>query len=175
MSFDIIIDWKEFKTTFQNHEITMELRPLKRWASLLLTPIGKEARDAAIKAKNRKAQLYNEISGSNPHMSEEEINQRVIATYKKEQSYSVTEDDINFVYKVQEKGEKVFPEHVRNIKGLSVNGAPITNDILCQETVFGPLCISIISELMNRSQLTEQDEKNSAGPQPTRQILDETI
>lgn len=142
MSFDIIIDWEPYTTNFKGHEITMQLRPLKRWASMLLTPIQKKA-FLVLKKKS------NDADGI------------------------VTEDDINFVYEVQTVAEKIFPDHIKNFEGLTVNKLAVTAKLLCEETIFGPLCIDIISELIQRSQLSEQEEKNLNGPQPSPQISDE--
>lgn len=148
MSFDIIIDWEEYETDFKGHEVKMQLRPLKRWASLLLTPIFKVSREAYLENKRKK---------DNAEVEPEKV----------------TEEDINFAFNVQEIAIKVFPDHVRDVTGITVNKQAITVPILCEESAFGPLCIDIVGELAKRSQLTEPEAKNSKGPSGTPTKTDE--
>lgn len=137
MDFDIIIDWELYKTNFKGHEVEMKLRPLKRWASLLLTPIFMRITEFIKTDKKKK------------HKSEAEL---------------VTKDDIDFVYKVQEVAEKIFPVHVKDISGITINKQRIDIKTLCEESAFGPLCMDIVGELAKRSQLPELEVKNSNGP-----------
>jgi hypothetical protein len=158
MSFDIIIDWEEYKTDFRGHEVTMQLRPLKRWASVALTPIFKRSREKFIENEKKKRQIEVEKSeGIEP----------------KNEPEKVTEEEINFAYDVQAVAEKVFPDHVKDIVGITVNKLAITIPVLCEESAFGPLCIDIVGELAKRSNLTEQEEKNSNGPSGTPMKTDE--
>lgn len=125
MSFNLTIDWKPFETDFRGHKITMELRPLKRWATMLLTPIYLEA--ANMKASKKK---------------------------------TVTADEANFSYRIQEIGLKIFPDHVRNLNGLQINNVGITIDDLCDESIFSPIVMEIMGELSTRSQLIDDEVKN---------------
>ena len=156
MSFDIIIDWEEYKTDFRGHEVKMQLRPLKRWASMLLTPIFKRSREVYLENKRKKDKAEN-----NPKEETEKEPEKV------------TEEDINFAYRVQEIAMKVFQDHVKDIVGITVNKEAITIPVLCEESAFGPLCIDIVGELAKRSKLTEPEEKNSNGPSGTPQKTDE--
>ena len=62
MSFNLTIGWKPYEVDFRGHKITMELRPLKRWASMLLTPIYLEAAD--MKANKKKKVTADEANFS---------------------------------------------------------------------------------------------------------------
>ena len=131
MSFDFIIDWEPYTTDFRGHELTMQLRPLKRWASILLTP------------------LYEESA---------------VIEKKKKEKKQFTSEDLNFQYRVQEIATKVFPDHVKDITGITINKQPLTVQTLCDETAFGALCMDIIGELSQRSKLLSDEEKNFNGP-----------
>lgn len=135
MSLDFIIDWEPYKTDFRGHDVTMQLRPLKRWASVLLSSIYEES--AEIEKKKKKKEKF-------------------------------TINDINFQYRVQEVATKVFPDHVKDIVGITINKQPMSVQTLCDETAFSGLCMDIIGELSKRSQLLGDDEKNSDGPSGTQ-------
>ena len=143
-SFNFIIDWQEFTTDFRGHTITMQLRPLKSWASVLLTPI-------YIKSTQKKL---------------EKDAQKKTEENEQDKLKSLTVDDFNFGFEVQKVAAKIFPEHVKDIQGIQVNGQPVTIETLCDESVFATLCMDIIAELSARSQLTEAEEKNSDRPSP---------
>jgi hypothetical protein len=128
MSFNLIIDWQEYTTYFRNHQITMELRPLKSYASVLLVPIFVKSAQTT-KSKKNKADDY-------------------------------TADDLNLTYEVQDIAIKILPEHLRNLEGICVNDAAVTTQMLCEETIFAPLVMDIISELVARSQIGDADVKN---------------
>jgi hypothetical protein len=53
MSYNLTIDWQKYETDFRGHKIEMEIRPLKRWASMLLTPLYLEGAETK-KNKNKK-------------------------------------------------------------------------------------------------------------------------
>lgn len=69
---------------------------------------------------------------------------------------------------LQELAEKIFPEHVRNIENLTVNGNPVKVEELAEESVFCALVGSIISTLSIISSLTTDQAKNSEGLSGTR-------
>jgi hypothetical protein len=157
MSFDIIIDWEPYKTDFNGHEITMELLPLKSWASILLTPIYLKTAQKAKHKKKIELELAREIKISEYNdPGQDKLKRENIKTNIK----NITADDINFAFEVQEIGKKILPVHVRNICGLSVNKLAVTNEMLCEETVFAPLAMDIIAELSSRSQLKPAEAKN---------------
>ena len=124
---DLKIDWQEYRTTFRGQEITMEIRPLKRWANALLTEIYLTAAKEKIDKKKKR---------------------------------ELTQKDIDFAYKMQELGSKIFPDHLRNLSGIKVNGEDITIGILCEESVFSFLAMSILSQMANITAITGNDVKN---------------
>ena len=150
MSFDIIIDWESYETDFKGHEVKMQLRPLKSWASILLTPIYMEMETRVKKIKAAKDE-------------------------KRDISDIMTEDDIKFVYKIQEVAKKVFPDHVKDITGITMNGTPVNAQALCEETFFSYLCMDIIAELGKRTQLDSAEVKNLKGPSITQTNAGENI
>ena len=63
-------------------------------------------------------------------------------------------------FEMQEKAAEIFPNHVRNIQGLTVNnGQPVDVDILTNESVFARLCVDILSKLFEISTLTDAEIK----------------
>ncbi len=75
---------------------------------------------------------------------------------KKDQSFLLAS-----TFEMQEAAVEVFPDHVRNIKGITVNnGEEVTVDHLCDESVFATLVVEIILKLFSISSLTREDEKN---------------
>lgn len=66
--------------------------------------------------------------------------------------------------KMLEGSAPIFERCVRNIQGVTVNGAPPTSEMLAQESVLVFLAKDIAQELFLRSMLKAGEEKNS-GPQ----------
>lgn len=62
MSYDFIIDWAPYTTDFRGHEVTMQLRPLKRWASMLLTPLYEESEKLDKKKKRKEEFTTDELN-----------------------------------------------------------------------------------------------------------------
>lgn len=62
------------------------------------------------------------------------------------------------------KSLPIFQMHVRNIQGITVNGAPPTAEQIQGEALFIHLAQDIINELFIRSTITEAEEKNSGSP-----------
>lgn len=155
-SFDFIIDWEPYTTDFRGREVAMQLRPLKRWASILLTPIYEESGEIA--KKKEKVKKFIKDQGKDVEIPKE---------------LQLTNEELNFIYRVQEVATKVFPEHVKDITGITINKKPITIIDLCDETAFGSLCMDIIGELSKRSQLLGDEEKNLDGPSGTSSKTDD--
>ena len=66
---------------------------------------------------------------------------------------------------IQQAGADIFTDHVKEIKGLTVNnGQPITGQILSEESIFNTLSMEIVARLFEITQLTDDSEKNSAKP-----------
>ncbi|MFH2075957.1 MAG: hypothetical protein ABIJ57_11540 [Pseudomonadota bacterium] len=66
-------------------------------------------------------------------------------------------------FELQAVAKDVFPDHVKDIDNLTLNGAPPTPDDLADETVFNSLVMEIIARLCRMSMLSKSDEKNSGG------------
>ncbi len=66
--------------------------------------------------------------------------------------------------RLMEIAKRVFPDHVRNLEGISLreNGKsePATVERLCEETLFMPLAGELISSLIAISETGEEEEKN---------------
>ncbi len=67
--------------------------------------------------------------------------------------------------RLMEAAGRVFPDHVRNVEGLSVRAEgqslPATLEQICGETAFLPLLAGeMLSRLLSISDLTEEEEKN---------------
>lgn len=63
----------------------------------------------------------------------------------------------------------VFPQYVKDIEGISVNGLPVTAEVLIGEAIFINFAMEIISQLIQISTLTDGEQKNSSalpGTQP---------
>lgn len=156
MSYDVVIGWGPYKTDFRGHEITMLLRPLKSWASILLTPIYIKTEEKAGEREKAKAK-----------------EEKAKADGKKLPPKKLSADDLNFSYEIQKAAEKILPDHVKDISGITINKIIITVKDICEETAFATLSMDILSELTARSQLDEQEVKNLKGPSGTPTNADE--
>ena len=133
---DFIIDWKPYETTIDGYPITLELRPLKAWAHILLLPYFLKMDELAENSKKIASET-----------DEQKINDWVI------KSSTLTVE-------LQEICKKIFPDHVRNITGFTVNNKPIDTLIICEETMFGTLVMDIVGELAKRSRISGAEAKN---------------
>ena len=117
---DITISWQAWETEFRGEKITMELRPLKTKAMLLLMPYlgSTQNPEQAGRASMEMAQL----------------------------------------------APQIFPEHVRNLQGLTINGQPPTWEIMAEELMFTALIVEIMAQLASISAVSEEEQKNFTGP-----------
>lgn len=67
-------------------------------------------------------------------------------------------------YELQAMAGEIFPSFVRNLKGLKVNGVPAKLEALAEFPAFNPIAVSLITELIKISTLTEGAEKNFGKP-----------
>ena len=67
------------------------------------------------------------------------------------------------LYEVQKIAKDIFPDHLQNIEGITVNDQPLTVEILTEESMFSSLSLDIITQMNAITQLTEIDSKNSEG------------
>ena len=118
---DVLIGWQKYETTWQGEKVSMEVRPLRRKAMMLLAP-------------------YMMIS-------EEKGVKLIVDTFE-----------------LQGLAAQIFPEHVKDIQGITVNGKPVTWEDLAEEAVFCHLVGDIIGQLALISSLKESEAKNSGGP-----------
>jgi uncharacterized protein YkuJ len=74
------------------------------------------------------------------------------------------ESDVDAVY------IKIFDEHVRDIRNLTIDGEAVTNEDIVNEALLMPLCTAMMTRLDSMSVLSKADEKNSnrqlTSPQP---------
>jgi len=134
---DIIIDWQTFSTEFADGEISMELRPLKSYAMFMLSPY---------------------LDNPNPKLKEESVEEYTARLSGEDKARLLLNSQ-----KIQELSSKIFPDHVRNIQGVTVNGQPLTIEQIATEVVFLQLSVEICGQLASISRLTKEDEKNSRG------------
>jgi len=134
MGCNLLIDWQKYETKFNGHAISMELRPLKRWANTLLTPIYQES-------KKFKA-----------------ISEKLKNSKKKDED--VPDDAVTFPARCQEIGEKIFPDHVRNITGITINNREMTVEDLYSESIFTSLAMDVLAELTKMTQINKDETKN---------------
>ena len=146
---DLVIDWRKYETEFMGEPVSMELRPLKRWAWFELAPL---------------------LENHNPK-KEDETAQEYIARLTEDERKKMSHDS----EKLQELSAKIFPEHVKNIQGITVNGEVPTWEQISEEIIFLNLCVDICGQLAEVSTLTKTDEKNSEGlPASPTSASDET-
>ena len=134
---DFIIGWRRYETTFKGASVTMELRPLKSDAMFAMSPhFGGERRKPGESIPEFVARLTDEQK------------ERLRKNSQALQRLSVS----------------IFPEHVRNLSGFTVNGLPPTWETLANESVFMDLAVEICGQLASISSLPEASEKNSKPP-----------
>jgi len=131
---DVVIKWEEYETEFGGDPVTMELRPLQRPAMLLLMPYISEATSRPGPADPM-------------NLKDGELIEVVMDSYK-----------------VQGLVMNIFPEHMKNLEGLTVNKEPVTCQMLQDEIILNPLVVDIMTKLMNISQLSKEDQKNLSSP-----------
>jgi len=66
-------------------------------------------------------------------------------------------------FELQGLASDLFPEHVKNIQGITINGKVPTFEELADETMFLPLTLAIITKIASISSIDQADAKNSEG------------
>ena len=66
-------------------------------------------------------------------------------------------------FELQGLASDLFPDHVKNIQGVTINGKEPTFDDLANEPVFLPLTLAIITKIAGISNIAEASAKNSEG------------
>ncbi len=78
-----------------------------------------------------------------------------------EESVSLIADSLE----LQKQSKLIFPEHVRTLKGLTINGEDVKDiSVLCDEMIFSTLVVQILGDLIRMSTLTEGEEENLDEP-----------
>jgi hypothetical protein len=90
---------------------------------------------------------------------------RIVSPYMKK--YESNEEITAACLEMQGKTLPIIERHVRNIKGVTVNGEPPTPEMLSQEVNLAMLTQDIVQELVVRSLLTKGEVKNL--PEPSGQ------
>ena len=129
-----ISTWEDFETTLQGEPITMQVSKLSRDAMISIMPCLKQA-------GAKQADL-------------EKADDKAIIYYE------LAETSLE----MQKIAASVLPAHVKDIKGLNIDGEPATPEKICEEAWAVNLVVVILNRLVSISQLTEADVKNSKGP-----------
>jgi hypothetical protein len=137
MGINIIIGWQKFETDFQGQKVSMEVRPLKRWAWFVLQPIFQKM----------------------PSKNKDETTEAYLERLTSDDMGRLTQGSAD----LQDASAKIFKDHVRNIEGITVNGEPVSFDVMAEEVVFMRLSIEICNKLMEISNIKDGEEKNSGG------------
>jgi hypothetical protein len=134
---DFVIGWQRYETKFRGAAVTMDLRPLKSAAMFQMAP---------------------HFGG--PRRQPDETVQEFIGRLTDDEKAILR----NNSRKLQEISVQVFPEHVRNLKGFTINGLAPTWEDLAAESIFMELCTDICGQLAVISTIDQGSEKNSKPP-----------
>jgi len=134
---DVIIGWESYEINFLDAVVTMELRSLKTGAFFKLLPL---------------------MQHKNAKLETEDIKE-YLERLTPEERFEMQEAGM----KIQALAPEIFPEHVRNMNGVTLNGTLPTLEDLAQETIFLNFVVDICGELISRTKLTRDEEKNSEG------------
>jgi len=129
-----ISTWEDFETTLQGETITMQVSKLSRDAMISIMPCLKQA-------GSKQADLEN-------------------AEDKAVIYYELAETSLE----MQKIAASVLPDHVKDIRGLNVDGIQATPDMICQAAWAVNLVVTILNKLVSISQLSETDVKNCNRP-----------
>ena len=135
---DLIIKFEPYEIIINNQKITMELRPLRREQMILLSAMFDDIIDESPKV----------LTSKNKKMAREQIdienNKRRLRQYNKSLEY-------------QKYANAIFPEHVRNIQGLRINGAAPTPDDFANEPALCNVTIDVIGGEEEAAIIAETD------------------
>lgn len=165
---NIILTWEKYEVIFKNTKITMELLPLRRRQMLLLTTVFKTVGKEDIDIFNHVANRIDDYVKKNG-IAKEEATKNIFKEdpelQAKNHAASLRAGEISLENQVLAKN--VFPDFVRKVDGVTINGKVPTAEQFAEESVLCELTIKILSELMIRTTVTFADEKNSEGPSTT--------
>ena len=125
------IDWKKVTVVFMKEEVSAEIRPLSTKAFNLLLPYVSDS-DAFTEKENE---------------SDEEKQKRFLKASSR-------------MAELQWLGKDIFPTHLRNIEGITVNNKPLTFEQLANEVSLAPLASAFLTHMMSITQIDETSEKN---------------
>lgn len=129
------IDWQEVKIRFMGKDLVAVIRPLKTKAFNLLFP-SISGIEALEKSKNE---------------TKEEENERLIKSSERMADLQLLSKDI-------------LDEHLKELRGLTINNQPVTNEQLSTEMQLAPLTSAILTAMMTLTSVDEETEKNSFEP-----------
>ena len=138
---NLIIKWQKWEIEFQGEKISMELLPLKVGTNLLLTPFF-----IRIEEQDNKGKALG-IGKKDVTVDQDKLSQYIIESTRLE-----TE--------LQNVCRDIFPSHVRDIQGMTINGKPVDPIILCEEPIFSTLVLQIVTQLYKISRITAEQAKN---------------
>lgn len=134
---DFIIGWQKYETVFKGAHIAMELRPLKTDAMFAMSP-----------------HFQGERRGKDESVSE------FIGRLTEDQKNQLRNESKG----LQKLSLTIFPDHVRDLSGFTINGEAPTWLQLAEESLFMELCVEICGRLAAISNLGEDEEKNLKKP-----------
>ena len=70
---------------------------------------------------------------------------------------------------LQKVSADIFPDHLKEVTGIEVNGEPVTAKLLSEEMLLSALAVQILSHMMAITQPDEMSEKNLKSPLPGEQ------
>jgi len=65
------------------------------------------------------------------------------------------------MFEMQQLVPLIFPDHVRNLQGITINGQPPTTQQLSEEPVLVDVVFDIVTELITLSRIGKDEAKNS--------------
>jgi len=140
-----ISTWEDFEAVLQGQKIEMEVRKLERGAMVSILPVLQKA------LKKMDGDITQTKTAKKVTKKKKEVTPEEIIKYM---------DTILDQCDIQDVGPEIFENHVKNIKGLSIDGQPVTPSQIATEGCLVNLAVDIINQLVSISQLTAQEAKN---------------
>lgn len=148
MSLNLLIDFKLFEMKIQGQAVTMELRPLTREYMILLNELFDEIIEASSKVVEKK--------DAKSKSSKIDVNGKKVSIDDIKQGVKMFNSNL----KHQKYADPIFKNHVRNIKGITVNNKEPTPEQFANEPSLCNMTVEILTELVTRSNLKFDEVKN---------------
>ena len=65
---------------------------------------------------------------------------------------------------MQQLGKDIFPDHMKELEGVQINGAAPTVEQLTEEFALAELAVKLLTEMINITVLDKDSEKNFSSP-----------